>query len=91
MTRAVTDADAVATALAVAALTCTHCGSDIERGYLVVEGDEPLRETAVCDTCGWGEVGHAGCAPELRDFDRGDALVRVDPGDDEPTVTVTDA
>lgn len=85
-----TDADAVAAALRGIDLACSRCGDAIERGYLVVEDGEPVPETAVCDTCGWSDVGHAGCAPELRDFDRGDALARVDPADGEYDVTVTE-
>lgn len=66
-------------------LTCSACTETVERGYVpVVETDgppEPLSELAVCDGCGWREVGHTGCAPELRDFDRGDILVRVETDD----------
>lgn len=66
-------------------LACSACGETIERGYVpVVETggqSEVLADLAVCDGCGWRDVGHAGCAPELRDFDRGDLLVRVEDGD----------
>jgi len=82
--------DAVAAALAGTDLDCSRCGASVERGYLVAEDDDPLPEAAVCDACGWGEVGHAGCAPELRDFDRGDALLRVERAADGHDVTVTD-
>ncbi|WP_237561264.1 hypothetical protein [Halostella pelagica] len=61
-------------------LTCAECGETIERGYASAANGELRRETAVCETCGWGTVGHMGCAPTLADFDGGDALVRVEDG-----------
>jgi len=86
----VTEADAIGDALAGTDLGCSRCGDGIERGYLVVAAGEPLTDTAVCDTCGWSEVGHSGCAPELRDFDAGDALVRVESVEEGYGVTVTE-
>lgn len=68
-----------------ASLACSSCGADIERGYVPVAGGQELRpdtDQAVCETCGWREIGYLGCAPELGDFDGGDLLVRVEPGDD---------
>lgn len=67
-------------------LTCSECDDPVERGYLPVDrtdGEyEPRADLAVCDACGWRDVGHMGCAPELRDFDAGDLLVRVEAGDE---------
>lgn len=76
-------------------LTCSECADPIDRGYVPVRETggpaEPLTDLAVCDTCGWRDVGHAGCAPELRDFDGGDLLVRVETDDgDLGPVSVTD-
>jgi hypothetical protein len=62
--------------------TCTHCGASITRGYVVasetVESYAFEADTAVCDTCGWTDVGATGCAPTLSDFETGDLLVRVE-------------
>ena len=51
---------------------CSVCGEEFtEAGYLpAVEqegGYEPRGEAAVCDACGFNEVGMMGCAPELND------------------------
>ena len=51
---------------------CSVCGEEFtEAGYLpAVEresGYEPRGEAAVCDACGFNEVGMMGCAPELHD------------------------
>lgn len=85
--------DAVGAALP-AALACSACGDNIERGYVpVVAADEPRPEAdqAVCDVCGWGEIGYTGCAPELGDFDGADLLVRLEHGDGGLTpASVTD-
>ncbi|MFD1587928.1 hypothetical protein ACFR9U_13145 [Halorientalis brevis] len=69
----------------VPALTCTRCDEPIERGYVTAtragETYQVTAETAVCDTCGWADVGATGCAPTLSDFQTGDLLVRVERGD----------
>ena len=54
--------------------TCSVCGEKVaDTGYLpAVEresGYEPRGEDAVCDACGFNEVGMIGCAPELNDVD----------------------
>ena len=54
--------------------TCSVCGEEFtEAGYLpAVEqegGYEPRGKDAVCDACGFNEVGMMGCAPELDDVD----------------------
>lgn len=76
--------DAIGTALP-AELTCSECGDGIERGYVPVTTvdahHEPDTDLAVCDTCGWRDIGHMGCVPELRDFDSGNLLVRIEPSD----------
>jgi len=61
-------------------LACAECGETIARGYAPATDDELRRDAAVCETCGWGTVGHMGCAPTLGDFDGGEALVRVEEG-----------
>lgn len=54
-------------------LTCAECGAAVaESGYLPAKevGDEtyePVPEAALCGSCGFNEVGFAGCAPELDD------------------------
>ena len=53
---------------------CSVCGDEVDdAGYLpAVEresGYEPQSEAAVCDACGFNEVGMMGCAPELDDVD----------------------
>ena len=54
-------------------LTCAECGEDVtDSGYLPARdvGDEtyePVPEGALCGSCGFNEVGFAGCAPELGD------------------------
>ena len=55
-----------------ATTACSVCGEEFtEAGYLpAVEresGYEPRGEAAVCDACGFNEVGMMGCAPELND------------------------
>ncbi len=66
-------------------LTCTQCENAIERGYVTAtsadDGYRMTAETAVCDTCGWSDVGATGCAPTLSDFQTGDLLVRVERDD----------
>ena len=57
-----------------ATTACSVCGEEFtEAGYLpAVEresGYEPRGEAAVCDACGFNEVGMMGCAPELDDVD----------------------
>lgn len=69
-----------------APMDCAECGERFERGYVPADGDELRRDAAVCETCGWGTVGHMGCAPTLGDFDGGDALVRVEEGPGEYAV-----
>lgn len=60
-------------------LTCAECGAAVtESGYLPAKevGDEtyePVPEAALCGSCGFNEVGFAGCAPELDDV-RDDVL-----------------
>jgi hypothetical protein len=66
-------------------LTCTECGSIVEdAGYLpATERDgtyHPLVDAAVCDTCGFNDLGMTGCAPELGDV--------VDPGPDDTLLYV---
>lgn len=66
-------------------LTCTACETVIENaGYLpTTERDgtyHPLVDAAVCDTCGFNDIGMAGCAPELDDV--------VDPGPDDTLLYV---
>ena len=55
-----------------ATTACSVCGEEVaDTGYLpAVEresGYEPRGEDAVCDACGFNEVGMMGCAPELHD------------------------
>jgi hypothetical protein len=58
-------------------LTCAACGAAIESGYLpaveYADGYEPLPDEAVCDACGYNEVGMMGCAPELDEVTDADA------------------
>ncbi|NHN48189.1 hypothetical protein G9464_11330 [Halostella sp. JP-L12] len=61
-------------------LSCAECGETIEGGYVPADGGTLRRDEAVCETCGWGTVGHMGCAPTRGDFDAPDALVRVEDG-----------
>lgn len=75
--------------------TCAHCDGEIERGYVTVtvaESDVSVDTTgAVCDTCGWRDVGATGCAPTLGDFDGGEVLVRIErEGNALAPVDVTD-
>jgi hypothetical protein len=60
-------------------LDCAMCGDAIESGYLPAtetdDGDDPLPDDAVCDTCGFTEVGMHGCAPELGDVTDAEADV----------------
>lgn len=77
---------------------CSNCGEAIERGYVPADSDdgatyEVRADAAVCDACGWAEVGFAGCAPTLSDLlDSDDAvLARLEPGDDGLAVaSITD-
>lgn len=75
-------------------LACSRCGETIARGYLpaVERGEETALEpgAAVCDACGWAEVGATGFAPTLSDFDDGDALVRVERDDGLAPAAITD-
>ncbi|MFC6765251.1 hypothetical protein [Natrinema soli] len=53
-------------------LYCSECDAEItDAGYLpATERDdeyEPLADAAVCDACGFNEIGMMGCAPELDD------------------------
>lgn len=82
--------DDVVAALSGVDLACTVCETAVDRGYLPRDEEGPATDQVVCETCGWGDVGHAGCAPELRDFDGGIALLRVERGDDGYAVEVTD-
>ena len=55
-----------------ATLACAECGETItDSGYLpATRGEtdyEPLADDAVCDGCGFNELGMMGCAPELAD------------------------
>ena len=55
-------------------LDCSTCGEQItDEGYVPATereaGYEPAVEDAVCDACGFNEVGMMGCAPELDDID----------------------
>jgi len=63
-------------------LACSACGDDIERGYVTASeaagGYEFDADGAVCDVCGWQDVGATGCAPTLADFAGGDLLVRIE-------------
>lgn len=58
--------------LSTSSLHCTECGERIdEAGYVpAVAGTnhyEPRTDAAVCDACGFNEIGMMGCAPELDD------------------------
>lgn len=51
-------------------LFCSECDEEIEgAGYLpateTAGGYEPRADEAICDACGFNEVGMMGCAPEL--------------------------
>lgn len=76
-------------------LTCVECNEVFDRGYIPVgitdTSYDGFVDLAVCETCGWRDVGHMGCAPELRDFEAGELLVRVERADSrlEP-VTILD-
>ena len=53
-------------------LDCSECGETIaDAGYLpAAEGEtgyEPRPDAAVCDACGFNEIGMQGCGPELDD------------------------
>lgn len=61
-------------------LRCSTCGDPItDAGYLPAtttgDGYEPHPDDAVCDDCGFNELGLLGCAPELDDV--------TDPGPDD--------
>ena len=68
-------------------LHCAECDAEIEdAGYLPAterdDGYEPLADAAVCDACGYNEIGMMGCAPELDevtdpDSDPADVLLYV--------------
>lgn len=75
-------------------LECAACGSEIERGYApatTTETGHVIRgTTAVCDVCGFNDIGFTGCAPELGDFTGdGDVLVSfaIDDGLSEARIT----
>jgi len=80
-------------------LICAECRTEIEgAGYLpATERDgtyHPLPDAAVCDTCGFNNIGMTGCAPELNDvIDPGldDALLYVRLSDDDIEVISTKA
>lgn len=69
-------------------LDCAICGDALESGYIPAveqsDGYEPLPAEAVCDACGYNEVGMMGCAPELDEVtDRdADSLLHVRVTDD---------
>ncbi|QLK24550.1 hypothetical protein HYG81_10475 [Natrinema zhouii] len=70
-------------------LYCSECDAEIaDAGYLpATERDgayEPLADAAVCDACGFNEIGMMGCAPELDD------VIDPDPDDVLLYVRVTD-
>lgn len=72
-----TDMDHVST---THTLSCSECGQEIEEtGYLpAIDRDdeyEPLVEAAICDACGFNDIGMMGCAPELDEV--------IDPGPDD--------
>ena len=77
-----------------AELACTACGEPItDAGYLPATereaGYEPQADEAVCDDCGFNDVGMTGCAPELDDVvepDTADVLLYVRWTDDGPAV-----
>ncbi|WP_299331512.1 hypothetical protein [Haloplanus sp.] len=53
-------------------LRCSACGDPITgAGYLPAaaldDGYDPHPADAVCDACGFNDVGMMGCAPELND------------------------
>jgi hypothetical protein len=66
--------------LASTPVRCSTCGDPIDdAGYLPAtaldDGYDPRPADAVCDACGFNEVGTLGCAPELDDV--------TDPGPDD--------
>ncbi|MFB6127693.1 MAG: hypothetical protein ABEJ79_10435 [Halolamina sp.] len=71
-------------------MRCSECEEAVtDAGYLpAVESDggyEPLPEFAVCDACGFNNVGMAGCAPTLDDVtdaERAELLLYVRRTDD---------
>jgi alkylhydroperoxidase family enzyme len=71
-------------------LACSACGEAItDAGYLPATereaGYEPLADDAVCDGCGFNDLGMMGCAPELDDVvepDSADVLLYVRRTDD---------
>lgn len=71
------------------ALSCSACGEEIEEaGYLPATDSngeyDPLPDAAVCDACGFNDIGMMECAPELDEV--------TDPGPDDVLlyVRVTD-
>lgn len=70
-------------------LTCAECGEEVrDAGYLPAttgeDGYEPAVDDAVCDACGFNEVGMLGCAPELDEVTEpgpDDVLLYVRPTD----------
>lgn len=54
------------------ASTCMECGDQVERGYGLADESEAgfviRSDQVVCDTCGFNDIGFAGCAPTLSDF-----------------------
>lgn len=68
--------------------TCAECGEELaDAGYLPAterDGDyDPQVDAAVCDACGFNEVGMMGCAPELDEV--------TDPGPDDVLLYVRTA
>ncbi|GAB3671747.1 hypothetical protein [Halopiger thermotolerans] len=87
--------------LSTPTLSCAECGEPIEdAGYVPADergdGYEPIADAAVCDACGFNEIGMMGCAPELGDVidpepDRVLLYVRVtDAGDGLEVVSAKD-
>lgn len=77
-------------------LACHECGVEIEEGYApAVERDggyELQSSEAVCASCGFNEIGFAGCAPTLADLEsEAEALARFTlAGDSLGTSQITD-
>lgn len=75
-------------------LTCAECGERVtDSGYLPARagGDEtyePVPDGALCGSCGFNEVGFAGCAPELDDVR--DETLAGETADTLLQITVTD-
>lgn len=74
---------------------CSRCEETFERGYVPATADEDgytvELDAAICDSCGWTDVGNMGCAPTLSDFETDDLLVRIErDGDSLAPVSITD-